>query len=647
MSSGVKIRLQVKLCRDLVKRDLTQRPLPFCRIAIDGASTTVDTKCATKTSASDYVFEQAFDLALGRTDSIIIDVLDRHKLNRKPNKFYLGTLMLTAPLISRYTDAGPSRQTLTNRTHPEVTIKGSIVFELKSRSTKARAAPRLSSTDTPVPAPSSYSQAQEVYFRRDSLHGPPLPRGYEQRTTPQGQVYWLNHETGRSTWHDPRFRNRTSPTGSLPDGWEERRTASGKSYYVDHTKKTTTFTDPRLAASRSIRERPLQEKLKLLRAELAQYFQADTVLSEQAPLRIDIDRADVFESSYSQLLNIPNKYLQRRFVIAFKGEKGIDWGGVTREWFYLLSHRMLDPQYGLFEYTNEETNTLEINSNSSINPEHLSYFKFIGKVIGIAIYHGHYLDGGFTLPFYKKILGIELTMRDLEAVDHDLHASLKWTLDNPIAGVLDDQYFVVNSDVFGQTREEPLCPGGDRIKLNEENKVDYVEHYIKWRLNHGTAEQFTALHRGLDEIVPIKLLRKYFDDKELELVVTGLGKIDINDWQNNTRYRNMTAETELAMWFWAFVNELEEVDRAKLLQFTTGSSRVPISGFAHLRGATSKDQNAIKPFTLVLLVARDPTSLPIAHTCFNRIDIPLYPTQHIFHSKLRQAIDETMGFYVD
>ena len=83
---SVKIRLQVKLCRDLVKRDLTQRPLPFCRIAIDGASTTVDTKCATKTSASDYVFEQAFDLALGRTDSIIIDVLDRHKLNKKPNK---------------------------------------------------------------------------------------------------------------------------------------------------------------------------------------------------------------------------------------------------------------------------------------------------------------------------------------------------------------------------------------------------------------------------------------------------------------------------------------------------------------------------------------------------------------------------------
>ena len=84
-STGIKIRLQVKSCRDLVKRDLTQKPLPYCRIAIDGARTTVDTKCGQK-STGEYVFEQAFDLALGRTDSIIIDILDKHKITKKPNK---------------------------------------------------------------------------------------------------------------------------------------------------------------------------------------------------------------------------------------------------------------------------------------------------------------------------------------------------------------------------------------------------------------------------------------------------------------------------------------------------------------------------------------------------------------------------------
>ena len=317
-------------------------------------------------------------------------------------KAYLGTLMLTAPLISRLVDHGQTRHNLSNRTHPEMSVKGSILFEIKSRSSRPRV-PRYS--DTAVPAPTYPPTREDNYFRRDTLHGPPLPRGYEQRITPQGQVYWLNHDTGRSTWHDPRFRSRATSTGNLPPGWEAKKTSTGRTYYINHNDKTTTFTDPRLTApiAQPRRKRTLQDKLKSLRSELAQLFQADTTLSDQAPLRIDIDRNDVFETSFSQLLKIPNKYLQRRFVISFNNEDGIDWGGVTREWFYLLSHSMLDPRYGLFEYTNEETNTLEINANSHINPEHLSYFKFIGKIIGIAIYHGHYLDGGFTLPFYKKV----------------------------------------------------------------------------------------------------------------------------------------------------------------------------------------------------------------------------------------------------
>ena len=49
----------------------------------------------------------------------------------------------------------------------------------------------------------------------------------------------------------------------------------------------------------------------------------------------------MFESSYSQILQVPTKYLHRRFIIRFKGEEGIDYGGVTREWLYLLSHSML------------------------------------------------------------------------------------------------------------------------------------------------------------------------------------------------------------------------------------------------------------------------------------------------------------------
>lgn len=60
--------------------------------------------------------------------------------------------------------------------------------------------------------------------------------------------------------------------------------------------------------------------------------------------------------------------------------------------------------------------------------EHLSYFHFVGRIMGMAVFHGHYIDGGFTLPFYKQLLGKPITLDDMELVDPDLHNSLVWIL---------------------------------------------------------------------------------------------------------------------------------------------------------------------------------------------------------------------------
>lgn len=60
--------------------------------------------------------------------------------------------------------------------------------------------------------------------------------------------------------------------------------------------------------------------------------------------------------------------------------------------------------------------------------EHLSYFHFVGRIMGMAVFHGHYIDGGFTLPFYKQLLGKSITLDDMESVDPDLYNSLIWIL---------------------------------------------------------------------------------------------------------------------------------------------------------------------------------------------------------------------------
>lgn len=134
------------------------------------------------------------------------------------------------------------------------------------------------------------------------------------------------------------------------------------------------------------------------------------------------------QESYRLIMKMRPKDMRKRLMVKFRGEEGLDYGGVAREWLYLLSHEMLNPQYGLFQYSRDDNYTLQINPDSGINPEHLSYFHFAGRIIGIAVFHGHHIDGGFTTPFYKMLLNKAITLNDIEGVDPELHRSLTWML---------------------------------------------------------------------------------------------------------------------------------------------------------------------------------------------------------------------------
>jgi len=102
--------------------------------------------------------------------------------------------------------------------------------------------------------------------------------------------------------------------------------------------------------------------------------------------------------------------------------------GRFSEFFFLLSHEMFNPFYCLFEYSAHDNYTLQINPASGVNPEHLNYFKFIGRCLGLGIFHRRFLDAYFIVSFYKMILGKKVTLSDLESVDAELHRGLTWML---------------------------------------------------------------------------------------------------------------------------------------------------------------------------------------------------------------------------
>jgi len=335
-------------------------------------------------------------------------------------------------------------------------------------------------------------------------------------------------------------------------------------------------------------------------------------------------------------MNYPPADLRKQLYIMFTGETGLDYGGLAREWFFLLSHEILNPMYCLFEYATSDNYSLQINPSSSINPEHLRLFTFIGRFVALAVFHGKFLDRGFTLPFYKQLLDKPVGLKDLETVDEAYYNSLKWILDNEIDQLYMGMTYTASYEVFGETKEVELKEGGGEIDVTDANKADYVELVTQWRLTRGIQEQTKAFKAGFNEILELQALQ-VFDERELELLLIGLAEFDVEDWAKNTIYRNYTPKSKQVVWFWEVVQSMSNEKRARLLQFVTGSCRLPVGGFGDLIGSNGPQKFCIERIA-------DSNLLPRSHTCFNRIDLPAYKSKEDLAKKVLMAIEETEGF---
>ncbi|KAG2733205.1 hypothetical protein G9P44_004195 [Scheffersomyces stipitis] len=473
-----------------------------------------------------------------------------------------------------------------------------------------------------------------------------LPSGWEQRFTNEGRPYFVDHNTRTTTWVDPRRQqyirtfgpNTTiqqqpvSQLGPLPSGWEMRLTNTARVYFVDHNTKTTTWDDPRLPSS--LDQNVPQYKRDFRRKVI--YFRSQPALRIlPGQCHIKVRRDHIFEDSYQEIMRQTPEDLKKRLMIKFDGEEGLDYGGVSREFFFLLSHDMFNPFYCLFEYSSHDNYTLQINPNSAINPEHLNYFKFIGRVVGLGVFHRRFLDAFFVGALYKMMLHKKVILQDMEGVDAEFYRSLKWILDNDITDVL-DLTFSAEDERFGEIVEVDLKPGGRDIEVTEENKHEYVEFISEWKISKRVEEQFKAFIDGFNELIPQELVN-VFDERELELLIGGLAEIDVEDWKKHTDYRGYQESDQVIQWFWKCIKEWDSEQKARLLQFTTGTSRIPVNGFKDLQGSDG-------PRRFTIEKAGEPNQLPKSHTCFNRVDLPPYNDYESLKQKLTLAVEETVGF---
>ncbi|XP_029156431.1 E3 ubiquitin-protein ligase NEDD4 isoform X4 [Nylanderia fulva] len=479
-----------------------------------------------------------------------------------------------------------------------------------------------------------------------------LPPGWGMQVAPNGRIFFIDHNERTTTWIDPRtgrpssIPNHIAPSttprsdidqlGPLPEGWEERVHTDGRIFFIDHNTRTTQWEDPRMsnpqiAGPAVPYSRDYKRKYEYLKSQLRK---PNNVPNK---FEIKVGRNNILEDSY-RIISSVNRVdiLKTKLWVEFEGEIGLDYGGLAREWFFLLSKEMFNPYYGLFEYSATDNYTLQINPCSGVcNEEHLNYFKFIGRIAGMAVYHGKLLDAFFIRPFYKMMLGKPIDLKDMESVDSEYYNSLLWIKENDPSEL--ELTFCLDEESFGHTSQRELKPDGANIPLTDENKDEYISLVIQWRFVSRVQEQMNAFLEGFNALIPSTLV-KIFDEHELELLMCGIQHIDVKDWKQNTLYKgDYHANHIVVQWFWRVVLSFSNEMRSRLLQFVTGTSRVPMNGFKELYGSNGPQLFTIERWGT-------PENYPRAHTCFNRIDLPPYKSYQQLRDKLVKAIEGSQGF---
>jgi E3 ubiquitin-protein ligase HUWE1 len=248
--------------------------------------------------------------------------------------------------------------------------------------------------------------------------------------------------------------------------------------------------------------------------------------NREAPsaLQVNVRREHVFEDSFSRFQRwTPEQIKYGKLNIRFFNEEGVDAGGVSREWFSyvprqitanrairtdsrtslrvsilssVLAKSIFNPDFALFEPASSGALTYQFNRLSSINPDHLAFFKFVGVVLAKAVQDGRLLDAHFIRSVYRQLLGVKnMGLQDLETVDPSYHTSLKWMAENSIEDIL-ELSFSVETDAFGVQQVHDLIPDGRNVAVTDENKMDYIQKIVNFRLADSIADQSKAFIEG-------------------------------------------------------------------------------------------------------------------------------------------------------
>ena len=347
-------------------------------------------------------------------------------------------------------------------------------------------------------------------------------------------------------------------------------------------------------------------------------------------LILRVRRENLIRDTLLQISALHNQQedLKKPLKVIFKGEEGIDEGGVQKEFFQLIVRQMFDLNYGMFTY-DEESHCFWFSATALENARE---FNLIGKVFGLAIYNSVILDVHFPMVVYRKLMGCKPTLQDLHDCNPQLARGLQMMLE--FDGDVEETFartFVVSYEEYGTVKTHPLKPGGDDTPVTNQNRHEYVELYIQYLLEDSISLQFSAFAEGFHEVCGGPALRMFIPE-ELELLICGNPSLDFLALEEVASTEDgYTRDHPVIVNFWKVVHSMTLEEKKRLLFFCTGSDRSPIRGLGSMTFIISRN-------------GPDSDRLPTAHTCFNHLLLPEYRDLETLRRCLMTAINNSEGF---
>ncbi len=356
---------------------------------------------------------------------------------------------------------------------------------------------------------------------------------------------------------------------------------------------------------------------------------------EGSKTMILIERGNFLRDSFEQFRTTSDLDLRGELKIHFIDESAQDAGGLIREWFSIIVEELLNPAFGLFRRANVSELSYAINPDAAkFHDNYLEYYYFAGQVFGKAVYERNPIKGYLNRVLMKQILGQKVTLDDFGSYDQELWKSLTFIVKNELK---EGHELGVTFTVQKKDSLVELKKGGKEILVNEGNKEEFCRLFLEYYLVRSVQSQLESFLRGFYSLIH-KDMVSILDVDEFEFFMCGDPRIDLEDWRRNTAYKEFYGpEHQVIRWFWEVMGELTEDERRLFLQFCTGSSRVPAEGF---KGLLSNSGRVCSFCVGPRDYSGPDTAFVVAHTCFNRIELPNYPEKDIMLRNMKQMLSD-------